>query len=237
MKFALDALCSALLCALVPLPKARAADAPAAGLRSHASSEPGPANRTSAGSGRRIAVVGSVHGTPIASVIDRARNEAYRSSFEAPRFYGVGAAFRYQFGERLAIEAGARYEVLTGVVGERLLLERGFSFPARLPILLARWGGHGFELIPELSYQIVWSEQRDDDLDSNRKLQISGVGVGMALGYHLRVIDKLSIRFEVGFRGDGGGFTNGHGDFEGRGRGRVSIPVGVALEYELTKIP
>lgn len=236
MKFITDSVCCALVCALVLLPKARAADAPAAGRRSYGS-EPASDNRALVGLGRRVAVVAAFHGTPIASVIDGARNEAYRSSFDAPRFYGVGAAFRYQFSERLGIEAGARYEILTGVVGERLLLERGFSFPARLPILLAAWERHGIELIPELSYQFVWSEQEDDDLTSSRKLRISGAGVGLALGYNLMLVDKLSLRFELGFRGDGGEFTNGHGDFAGRGRGRVSIPLGVALEYELRKLP
>jgi hypothetical protein len=174
----------------------------------------------------RFAIVVGVHGTPLVAVLDGSRDSAYYSTLHAPFFYGAGAAFRCVFAQRFAMEGGARYEALTTAQGERRAIEQGVNLHVRGAVLLAGSSEHGLELIPELSYQYVWTDRRDD-------LQLSGAGVQVALGYRLGLAEKIRLRVELGGRWDGGGFRNGEGNVAEGGRSRLSIPLTLAVEYGL----
>jgi hypothetical protein len=172
----------------------------------------------------RFAVVAGVHGTPLVALLDGSRDSAYYTTLYTPIFYGAGAAFRLVFTPRVALEIGVRYDSLTSAKEDRRAIERGFAVPLRVAFLLAGSHRHGFELSPELSYQYVWTDRRDD-------LQITGAGIQVAFGYRVEVIERLRLRVELGGRLDGGSFTNGEGNVAAGGRTLLSVPLALVAEY------
>ena len=187
------------------------------------SAEPGVA----ASRDERFAVIAGVHATPLVTILDNSQDRRY-PTLHSPWFYGASAAFRVRATARVSVEGGARYEILRS---EGRTLERGIGIPLRLPILLTGSHSHGFELIPEVSYQYVWSARADDDSTEPEDLRLSGVGLQLAGAFRAELVEQLRLRFELGVRAEGGSFVNGHGVFASAGRGRVSVPFGVSLEY------
>jgi len=175
----------------------------------------------------RFAVIAGVHATPLVLILDNSQDEMYYPTLHSPLFYGASAAVRFRVTARIAVETGARYEILRS---EGRTIERGVGIPLRVPIRLAGSNSHGFELIPDFSYHYVWSTVSDDAAES-QELRLSGVGLQLAIAFRAEIVERLRLRFELGLRSEGGSFVNGHGAFADAGRGRASVPFGVSLEY------
>jgi hypothetical protein len=174
----------------------------------------------------RFAVIAGVQATPLVAILDNSQDRRY-PTLDSPWLYGASVAFRLRAAARISVEAGARYEVLRS---EGRTLERGIGIPLRLPVLLTGSHRHGFELIPEVSYQYAWSTRADDSTEPE-DLRLSGFGIQLAGAFRAELAERLRSRFELGVRAEGGSFVNGHGVFADAGRGRVSVPFGVSLEY------